>query len=297
MVRRVASSALWALKDEGSDGAACRIDVHTFGDVESFDSPDDFLDHVTSPALRRFDQIAIAAGNPALTVRVSFVRKYQKRNRANSLRARVASIWRGRRVDSWPPRGVLLEVLGQPDTDSEKCARVRDRVAAAIHRGVPSHARRLTGTTSSEAAVRDLLEAPAIDWHALQSLDEPNETLGVSLFQLALTFPIGVVVLANWMPELLVGLFTREKAGPFSSLLPSGDYEVLYWRIVLFTVVTVGFGLFARAWSPRVRPSVGVAGLGRFRPARLRPIGNHLAAAIVGLAVTVLAAKFGIASK
>jgi hypothetical protein len=86
----------------------CVIELHVLGDIERFDSPDEFVEGVSGQALRNFDSAAICVRDESSSVTVTFSRREL--------------------------RGVTLEVEGRKGARPTPTA-IKDAVAPSITRG------------------------------------------------------------------------------------------------------------------------------------------------------------------
>ncbi len=116
LIARIVQAGQWALRDQEKETSSCRIDVYALGDIESFDSPTEFVEGVSKDALRKLDAVVVRLQAHDIAMAVTFSRG-------------------GKRIDSWLTGGVLLQVASSRDEGASDVDAVVARVAPAIGRG------------------------------------------------------------------------------------------------------------------------------------------------------------------
>jgi hypothetical protein len=209
LVQRVSRSALWAVRDARHSVPACRIDVHALGDIESFDSPDDLQEHVTTAAADKCDRITIAIHHDDVRLAIS--------------------VHSSRRIPFDQSKGGVL--LTVETTHNVEAVTIRDRLLATLNRGRPKR--------SPKPLVSELSPAAPTDDGISAFLWRLGDKGGINWDPIVLALPRALPALflplaVQAVPALFSSLYLTEK----TTILPGVvDYSVNWPRVALATVV------------------------------------------------------------
>ena len=180
------------------------IAVHVRNDVELFRSVAEFKEGVTSSALRDFDHVEIVAGGRGLTIWTTFVRwNVPERPRPRSC--------------PWLTRGVLVQVEPRSDDLRPSAVTARDKVAAAIERGIDD-----TSVPRDRGATWQGSEAESEAKAVLDQRARPSREARLLLAALAALLPL-------WLVD--------------------GELHVAWFVAIVTAGLLVGWFVLARLWT------------------------------------------------